>query len=229
MSVLRITAHLLSPVASSKPIHLDSILLQAHPDVHGVFLSKTDPLPTAPSLPIAPLEIHGATTYLCSAGRFPDVARVGMERLVKRKDPEDFAWRERNWNPGSGPEKAYCLPVPTTETPAVEWLAVGRRRGVKKLLAKVQSVGGMRRHGYGRIKRWEITVEDYVDPVRCLVTPEGTAARHLPVAWCREFSLHDHGSFRPPYWHPDTCGERVYCGSRCTLRESVLERVTSCR
>jgi len=225
VSVLLVRAYLSAPFVSYHPVHLDSLLLQAHPDCHGKHLAKGEPLPPYPGLPLARLDALGATGFAASAHLLPGVARPGLERFAKRLDASDLHLRERPWNPSAGPERAYCLPVPTTESPWVAWLAVGTRGGVLDLLRRVRQVGGLRRQGYGAVNRWEVVVLSGQAPEGVLVDAAGRAARHLPADWCRPCQGRDWGAVRPPYWHPDTNALRVPLGTACELRPEVLEAV----
>jgi hypothetical protein len=230
VSVLLVTARLSAPVATSQAIHLDSVLLQAHPDVHGAPLSRGDPETAivVPPLPIARIDALGAWTFVCSAHALPEEARRGREHLVKRKDAEDVEHRARRWTPRSGHERIYHLPVPTLLTPRLSWVCVGDRRGVMELLRRVRSVGAMRRHGFGAVVEWVVERVDEA-PARAIVDAGGRAARHLPAEWTTMADAIDVGPSAPPYWHPARARARVPAGSRCTLRPEVDEVLARCR
>lgn len=231
MSVLRITAHLRTPIASRQPVQLDAILLHAHPDLEGKAASRSTP-PEAlsePSISVHRIRFAGTRVFLCSGWRLPPEAKRGVEHIVKRKAPEDLDVLERSWNPALGPGKNRCVPVPLTLTPSVSWLAVGKRQGVKRLLRYARHVGGLRAHGYGIVSRWEIEDLRDEDPLAALLTVDGHAARHLPASWVVGSPPSDSGAWLPPYWHPSRIGRRIPAGVRCELKPEIISKVRACR
>lgn len=218
-----------APIATRDVIHLDSLLASAHPTCVGRKLTRGH-LPDEieyPPLPVARLDCAGEWVYMTSAAIWPDEARRGREHFTTRKDATDIEIRAGTWSASSGPERAYQVPVPTTETPRVSWLAIGDRRGVRLLLRRVRHVGIYRRQGYGIVQRWEVEVVDAA-PERVLVSPDGLAARHLPAAWCEPGAAVSGGRWLPPYWHPDG-GAMVRAGARADVRGEVLGRLERMR
>jgi CRISPR type IV-associated protein Csf3 len=89
----------------------------------------------------------------------------------------------------------------------------------------VRHIGIMRRHGYGRVRKWEI-VEADTAPDQLLVGLDGRAARHLPAEWCIDNQSVDVGAVLPPYWHPGRNQPRVRFGCSAKLREEVYAAVS---
>ena len=231
MSLLRVTAHLDGPIATRQPVQLDAVLMQAHPYLSGKAVTRATPEADLeePSISVHRLYHGGTRVFLCSGWHFPATARRGVEHIVKRKDGLDLDDLEHPWNPALGPGKNRCVPMPLLLTPTVWWFAIGRREGVKKLLRRVHQLGGLRAHGYGRVRSWEIDAIADATLDSVLVTADGKAARHLPAAWAIDPPATDAGSWLPPYWHPCRIGHRVPEGNRCNLAPAVLGRVAECR
>lgn len=224
MSVLRVTAYLSSAIATRDVIHLDTILAACHPNCVGGGLTRSHGGVEInyPSLPIARLAVGGEWVYAATAELYPDGARRGQEHFVKRKDDADIEARAKAWTPNTGPERTYMLPVPTIETPVVSWLAVGCRRGLRKLIRRAGNVGMLRRQGYGVVARWEVELAGDVPPERILIGADGLLARHLPSAWCEPGATVDSGRWLPPYWHPDG-SSRVRARTRAAVRPEALQ------
>lgn len=228
-SVLAVTARLQSPMASyDEAIHLDSLLVQDIARRRGLAASGADrdtPLSTfaAVPIPLRHVDHAGHRVVLSSAGILADDWRSGLERLTKKKDEADIAARAGPWKVGAGPERAYCVPVPTIEASSIAWLAIGRRRQVMQALRTIRRVGGWRRHGYGLVSEWSAEVAD-IDPAEVLVGG-GMARRHLPVSWCLSAGGVDSGRIASPYWHPDGQVQRVRAGVACEVLPEVTDLV----
>lgn len=225
MSVLLVTAHMLTPIASAEPIHLDGILVAA---TTGAHLTRRDELPELPALPIVHLDLAGQRVYLASSWQFPDGAHAGRESMTKRRDGEDIEWLRAPFTPSSGPGKNYQLPVLTVEAATVSWLCVGRREGLRKLLRYARAVGPKRRHGYGAVARWTVELAEQRQPLDVLVDG-GLAERFLPRVWCSSAEQTEMGACCAPYWHPARAVERVRPGWRCELRPEVVRAVEGIR
>lgn len=233
MSVLRITAELESALAHSEPMALDSILCAAHPDCIGQHLTRSAPIADIriPHLPIARIATLGSWTFAASCEMLPPSARPALERFIKRRDPTDVETLGGAFRPRGGPGKDYCLPVAIDETPSASWLAVGDRRGVLELVRHLDALGSLRRQGYGRVRAWR--VERVSESPRDVFVSPGDgpylARRWLPVAWCLTASGVEHGTVRPPYWHPGLREPRVRPGLGCELRPEVLAAIEALR
>jgi len=224
VSVLRVTATLAAPIVADEEIHLDALLIAARPGP-GTRPTRSTPVAeiTYPPLPIGRIAAHGAWTYACSTWQLPQEARGGREHLTKRRDAADVDNSAKAFTPNSGRGRNYLLPLPTIETPAVWWTVVGRRGPLKKLLRYVPAIGSKRRHGYGRVLRWDVELSD-ADPL-CAFVFTGRANRWLPASWVVYASSVDNGPVIPPYWHPGLCVDRVRPGQLVTLHSEVLAKI----
>lgn len=229
MTVLRVTARMSMPIATRHAVQLDAVLVQAHPDIGVASKATPESELVDPGIGVHRLRHGGESVYLCSQWVLPAEARRDVGHIVKRKTPRDLDQLEGSWNPGLGPGKNRCVPMPLVVTPHVTWLVVGRRQAVKKLLRYVRRLGGLRAHGYGDIQEWEVVALDGVLPERVLMTADGRAARHLPASWVAGDPPTDSGAWRPPYWHPYRIGDRVPAGTECELIPAVRGLVAACR
>ncbi len=117
-------------------------------------------------------------------------------------------------NTGGGRYKHGRKPVRITHTTDVTWRAIGCPERVAEILAGVDSIGGRRGIGYGRLDNIEITVrrkpDTKEDAVRWLLFDSGTIARPVPPlgagkpSWAGIPTDPDlsYGPTRPPYWRP---------------------------
>lgn len=229
MSLLRVTAHMASPLAGAQhDLHLDGVLLAASPGIRGDKAPITRSTPLAeilyPPVPIATIRARGHWVYACSG--LEHDGRPGLERLTKRRDPTDTESLAANYSARSGPGRNYCLPIPTIETPTCSWLVIGRRRGILELLRYVKQLGSIRRQGYGVVTRWTAEHEER-DPVEVLVR-DGRARRYMPAEWTAGADW-TRGPTRPPYWHPALSEPRVVPGQPCELRPEVVAAVSTLR
>ena len=229
MSVLRVRAHLSSPVASADPVHLDGIALWAHPDCNSHPISRSSPLSDVryPPISIHRLRVGDLGVYLSSAWILPDGCG-GRERFVRRRDDVDAENFSAPYRVSAGPQKRYCLPIYTCEVEAVEWIVVGNRRGLLELLRYVHAIGTHRREGYGVVRRWEAERVEDGRPRDALIDATGRARRFLPSAWTAGGTRDDAGAVVPPYWHPGLRMDRVRPGSACALLPAVEEELSRC-
>mgnify|MGYP000929712312 FL=1 len=224
-----VTARLLSPVAAYHPLHLDGLLAAvAHGASHHLCRSSPATDIAIPPIPIYHLDVLGSGCYLSSAWLWPEGAARGRERFTKKKDAADIELRDRVWNHKSGPEKAYDVAIPTIESQTVSWVAVGSRRGLIEALRYVRQIGMMRRHGYGMVGDWDVSLAPEQDPIQTLIDTSGRAARHLPATWANGET--ERGAYEPPYWHPARAADvRVPIGTLCQLRPEVMAAVRGVR
>lgn len=221
MSLLRVTAHMSAPIAADEEIHLDTLLISARPGP-GPAPSRSTPVReiTYPPIPLARVSAGGNTVYACSTWSLASGARGGLEHLTKRRDGSDTGHLAKAYTPGSGKGRDYMLPVPTVEASSVSWLVVGRRAGVRQLLRYVRQIGAKRRHGFGVVDRWEVSMPIEGDPLSVLVSG-GRAARFLPASWSPS-SPSERGPVHPPYWHPGLAVDRVRPGVLAALTPQAL-------
>ena len=227
MSLLLVTAHLAAPVASrGEPPHLDALLAAAAARCQSLPpIDRETPAGEITDLRLPLARLHWRDEWVWMASRAcPSDAQRGTSHITRRPDSEDIDRRARRWNVAAGPERSQLVTVPLLVSQRLTWLAVGARRGVIDLLRYVGHVGSIRRHGYGRVRRWDvISLCDHDDPTAILHL-DGRANRHLPRSWCRETHGYDIGPVRAPYWHPGRDVARVRAGIQCDLYPEILAR-----
>lgn len=210
---LKVTAHLLSPIAGDVP-HLDAILENEMAQRSGVAAilgpGKAVPPPGAIHIPM----LRGAF------GDEPHIARCSspiyrveleyVERFAKRLDTSYaglLADDERRVIPvGNGAFKSYRLPLKTQCVASVVWFCRGHRRPIKSLLRSVHSLGKKRSIGYGRVAKWELVDVDG-DYSWFATAEDGRVVLMRPLPNCEQLPANlvgqraGFGACCPPYWH----------------------------
>jgi CRISPR type IV-associated protein Csf3 len=108
-----------------------------------------------------------------------------------RKRPETAAAaryaRDRKWDAGSGPLKAWDVPMGAVLAREVTWDVLCDPAALRVLLGRVRGIGRKHAHGWGRVREWRVEPHQDRDAWRDRVMPlEGGAP----------------GAIRAPYWHP---------------------------
>ena len=223
--IFQLTAELESPVSlnSEADLHLDGLLYSIH--YRGVYLTRADPaeaIQDAP-LPVARFRRGDGWLWAATACRLAEEANWEPERFTKRKDPGDLFYLQANHDPGTGPGRNYLARHMTVATPTISWMFAeigpGGARKVKRLVRGIDSVGRLRRQGFGRVSRWHLEPID-ADPLTTLVS-DGKAQRYLPRSWCEWAEDTDRGPCLPPYWHSARTVDRVKPGWRCQLVDGI--------
>lgn len=222
--LVRLTAHLDAPVVLSDDLHLDGLLASAHPFTRGAPISRDTPRSglVLPPLPVARASFGDHTVSLCTVAILPPTARMATNNAVSRRDAEDVEMLGRPVQLNLGPGKNRLHRLATVITPTIEWLCIGDRRGIKRLIRRISHIGSWRSAGYGVVRTWE-AVEEEGDSMRVL-TDGVLAQRHLPVSWCDWADSETAGAITPPYWHPAMQSERIVrAGTRCTIKSPIRE------
>lgn len=200
---LKITAKLQTPVISDPFLPIDSVLYyQVHRDEFGAqevtYPGSSDPRyeMSCQALPLARCEEHGPNWYYAASfAQWPEVFADGTEHWNKRFDASladlvDFGERKARVDIGSGPYKAYHMPVYYRHALEVWWYVLGHRESIERLLSCCTHLGKKVSQGWGAVLKW--TVEDI--PEDWSVWKDGKLMRALPS---------DDGplmGFRPSYW-----------------------------
>ena len=188
MSLIRVTALLGTPVAMREELHLDGIALAMRFGADAGMLNRAsgDEIIQYPPIPLYAPHLTPHHVYCCSAAQWSDDAVLGQEQFTKRRDGEDLSRYVSKWQPKGGADKNRMVPVQVVRASSMSWLAVGSRRGLKKLIGShVRQLGALRGHGYGVVREWHFERIENGDPVAAIHDGE-RALRHLPVEWCVE-------------------------------------------
>lgn len=204
MPVLRVRAHLETPVALSTPLHLDSIMAQCS-DGMSDHVTRSDDAAALrqPDIPCAWLPHSAGRIHVASAAEPSPDAEYRAEHLTRRRDAGDLDHLTRRIETRSGPGRDIMLRFPAIAAEYLEWWCVGRRQAVRRLLGRrVRHVGRMRRHGYGAVREWVIDAIDR--PPSDVLVRDGRARRNMPADWLDAPAITEQVPVRAPYWHAST-------------------------
>ena len=172
-----------------------------------------------PRLPLAAITCAGAEIYASSDAIVNDGSSA-RGYTVRRRDSTDIEMIGQKHSVKSGPKRNHLKPMPLTVTAKLRWYAVGDRMQIKTLLGAVRHLGGMRKHGYGRVRSWS------VEP--CNINPylhSGLTLRSIPAAWCAGEIVAAPLPVRPPYWHRSSLADAVPAGSAVRLTAEAKRAV----
>lgn len=234
MRPLRVRANLRSRLAlpRAQDVHLDALLqwvwVMRHDRHRGSGLSRSSTRGdvTRGHLPVEHVQIGDHRVYLCSAWEFPGCNGLGTTQWTRRKDGEDMYARARRLD-SSSPERPQLNVADSIATPWVEWVCWGQRRELRKSLALVHHIGGLRAHGYGAVDSWDVTEDASIDIVDIIQAEDGTTRRALPaeaVASCSPADV-ERLAVEPPYWLPAMHTQAIRAGSSAVLRPDFLDDV----
>lgn len=231
MPVLRVRAHMQTPVALRDPLHLDAIMVARADGIAGRHITRSCPAAeiVRPKIPVCAVTFGGHTVALCSSEILPTEGVRRSEHLTRRRDGGDLDYLAAPIETRSGPGRDMMVRFPTVETPYLEWWCIGTRRGVRKLLSsRVAAVGMLLRHGYGRVHEWVVdTMPD--DPVSVALVAGGVARRNLPASWCDSDEIVEQVPISPPYWHPSSVAPGLRAGRRTGLAADLLRELDRVR
>lgn len=201
MITVEVTCRLARPAVLDGPIHLDAILTARHPAMHDrsrrLTRSCQEGLAVAP-LPLAVARKGDVWVWCASAhAPIPD----GFIAIVKRRDGVDYHMTNKTVYPSVGPERDRLVRKPTINGPIVFRAAVPDEAGIKelrRLLRRVEQVGGLLKSGYGVVHEWLVSEID-APPETCLVDGDFTR-RVLPEAMLASCTTPERMSILPPYW-----------------------------
>ena len=200
----RITAELGTAMASGHHLNLDGIVIAATapPDVP----MPTRLSPEAPELwpiPIARVSHQGMAVYLSSNIILDPGATFQQLNWTGRRDAQDVSRLTRKFNRGGGPDRDKVGRARLASARAVSWLAwlEEPEELLDILRMRVDSLGGLRAHGHGAVRTWNLAPVDGGRPWDAWFTPGGYTLRALPADWLRDPVDATPLPVRPPYWH----------------------------
>ena len=193
-------------VVPERPLHLDALLASARVDAH---LRDGKPLEEAlleqENLPLAKADgPDGSWVWKASQLLFQPVSPPTNVQMTRRMDVDVmaadrervFTSRRQTVRIGTGPFRNYDLRFPVQWQGGVTAYGVGKIEVVGNLLATVNSLGRLRRNGWGRIAALS------VDPA-LPGEADHWKQRTLPLSFLPQ-ALPAHqptqGTCRPPYW-----------------------------
>ena len=193
-------------VVPERPLHLDALLASARVDAYlrdGKALE--DALAEQENLPLAKAEApDGAWVWKASQLLFRPTSPPANVQMTRRVDVDVmaadrervFTSRRQTVRIGTGPFRNYDLRFPVQWQGEVTAYGVGEIDTVRSLLATVNSLGRLRRNGWGRIAALRV---DPASPQEA----DHWKQRTLPLSFLPQ-ALPAHqpaqGTCRPPYW-----------------------------
>lgn len=209
MTPLKVTAILASPIANKPPM-LDGIIAREayfRNQMHDLIITQRwQDIPpwTGEGIPILCRTCGGIVVPCASSPIYCD-SFAYMERMAKRYPTESADLlcpkEQTKLETTAGPFKSSWRPVKSIPANEVVWFVVGNRRGLLKLLKRVDAIGPNRKCGYGRVKEWRI---DRISDDWSWVC-DGVLMRPLPrtdETMRLKGARPGYGAVQPPYWHP---------------------------
>ena len=208
----QVVAHLINPIAGDVPA-LDSML--SYVCAEGLpALVRSQPIDQ--SLITTPLNkyyVDDEFVWCCSdpifVTEFEDVAYIN-KRFTTSQAHEIESSKRKTILTASGSYKMQRRPLKTSIVKTVTYFCNGDMQETKKLLKKVTSIGKTRNMGYGRVDKWDAFEIEHDYSITANNKEDTILMRTIPKHFLTDDIIGyrvSHGSFRPPYWHPDNYGE----------------------
>ena len=230
IGLYRVVAYLDTPLVWHRGLNLDGLCVAAlnEDDVH--ITRQTAVIPELPHTPIPWLRHHSRRVYLSSDALLPAGTRFERTYLSKRRDRDDIQRLTRPFNRGGGPDRDALKTGRIALTGLVAWQVWTKdHEWLQKLLSqRIQALGGMRRHGYGRVSEWRIAPVAGGHPDMALVD-EGITLRALPIGWLQTPVMPTRLPICPPYWHSSNVEMAAPVGSKSELSNEIIRRVNEPR
>lgn len=197
MDEFRIRAFLQTAVMSDKYLPFDGILqyffMKEKYGEEAITLPRETIVSEFVDLPIAKLGIGEAWYYAVTFAIFPEHKREFRQFFTKRISVKRIDFLEnirRKINIQGGIYKnimfeSYCI-----STLWVDWIVLGDKKEIQKILPHIQFIGKKTSQGWGSVLRWEIYDESF------RLEEHGKLLRAIPD---------EEGEYifaiRPPYWY----------------------------
>jgi CRISPR type IV-associated protein Csf3 len=204
MTPLRVTAEMASrTLAPSEGLHLDGLLMAAVCKRDGIppLTSQADAL-AAPPIEI-PIALSNCGRYYLTSSSIGDTLARELRYLNKRFPMAEAVVlgdsKLKRVATGSGPCKAFRIPVEAQHVPQFTWYAVGDPGQVRELLTLITRLGRRRVVGEGLVREWR--VEECETWPGFPVLKDGRPLRPLPIDadGLVDYSIR-FGRLSPPYW-----------------------------
>jgi len=203
MKPLRVEFRLVRPMRyPESPIHLDALLAWCAVR-EAEDAGDPDPLAAQERLPLAEDDGEGGRVWCASHLIWQATAPPRQMVITKRFEPEEYARRRGNvfvggpniWTQGSGPYKAFVIHHPVIVVDSVSAYCIGDPARIAELLARIQSIGKLRRIGQGMVSGLTVIPDDRAATawrVRVMPRPVEGYAQSMATT-------------RPPYWRREAC------------------------
>jgi CRISPR type IV-associated protein Csf3 len=203
---LKITATLQCAMIGDTCLPIDGVLYyQSHRETFGAQMFTTpgasDPryAGSSQALPLMRCDEHGPNWYYAASfAQWPEAVADGSDYWNKRfdaglSDLVDFGARKARVEIGSGPYKAYHMPVFYRHALEVSWYVVGEPDLIRSLLSCCTHLGKKTSQGWGAVLKWNLARHSKDWSVR---DDQGRLMRAIPA------NAGILTGFRPSYWLP---------------------------
>ena len=227
MDIVKITMRVQSPLILSGPLHLDGLLSAVHPAMYNrckpIRQDMDDAAIKAAPLPLYSIRSSETAEYnwvwAATVAELPETAIFNQDFLTKNWSGEDVREFRMAVKTASGALRNRLITLPVILTPEIYFYCATKSIGeLKRLLRRVQSIGGMRRVGYGVVSDW------LVEPVELcwqdIIAKNGVARRNLPASFGEGEGVSV--NIHPPYWHKTTSKKGTSVGGRISLSQSLV-------
>ena len=229
IGLYRIVADLDTPLVWHRGLNLDGLCVAALNDDNAITRQSAE-LPELPHIPIPWLPHHSRRVYLSSDALLPAGTRFERTYLSKRRDRDDIERLTRSFNRGGGADRDALKTGRIALTELVAWQCWTKNPKwlIKLLRQRIQALGGMRRHGYGRVSGWRMAPVVDAHPDMAWVD-EGITLRALPIGWLETPVMPTRLPICPPYWHNSNVEMAAPVGSKSELSKEIIRRVNEPR
>lgn len=220
MSAFVLFASLLTPLAVTRAIHLDGLLLAARERAEGV-LDLSRPLEcvamdrgvyrASAGILLCPDLLGNAPTTVNRTWRFRTETREGLAYFRLHDEAgKPLPTKERQLPVANSPWKPHFAEKELhSAVSTVAWQFVGDAHAVLRLARAIDNIGPSQNQGFGRVRSWSIEVSD-ADPDAAGWYAGDRVLRNLPVELAPRHLLNGGTGFSrgrdrvaPPYWDPN--------------------------
>lgn len=208
-----VTAELATAMASAHQLNLDGVVIAATAPPDTPLPTRQSPeAPELWDIPIGRVRHDGMTVFLSSNVILPADAAYEQLNWTGRRDAQDVARLTRKFNRGGGPDRDKIGRARLTSARAAQWVVWSDAPDelLDILRMRVDSLGGLRAHGHGRVRSWDLAPVGNDPPAGYAPWgPEGAlleprrmrTLRALPASWLADEVAATPLPVRPPYWH----------------------------
>lgn len=201
MITVKITATLDRPAVCDVVIHIDAILTTRHPAMHNQTVRVTRSGGKASVAPLPLCVARQDEDWVWCASACDPGEPCGAIGLTKHRDAADYRMTMRKVYPSVGPGRDRLVRKQIYRGPFV-WIAAvpdePAIKELKRLLRRVDQIGGLRKSGYGPVKEWQ--VETIAEPATDALEIGGLSRRWLPASMFSGEGEPVLNTIIPPYW-----------------------------
>ncbi len=181
--VFELTFKILTPIITTTDIHLDAVFSAISPSGHNKDYVITRHTPSRSikqlNIPIDCAKINNRFIFCCSVANFHNAETI-CDTACKRKSGEDVLYYHKNITRKTGIEKDSMIKLYGVSCDCVSFLlSSSNKSSVIRYAKRVNSIGGMRKQGYGQVTDFKLTERPDLSWKDCIVS-NGKAIRNIP-------------------------------------------------